>query len=339
MSIRVGINGFGRIGRLALRVGMEDPKIEFVGINDPYMTPDYVEYMLRYDSAHGIFDGTIEHDDTSITVNGKRIPFFALQDPAEIPWKKLKAEYVIDATGVFKTIEKASAHLKAGAKKVLISAPSKDAPMFVVGVNENTYTSDQNIVSNASCTTNGLACLAKVIYEHFGIVEGLMTTVHAVTNTQKTVDASSPKDWRSGRAAVGGNIIPTTTGAAEAVGKIIPELNGKLTGTAFRVQTLDVSVVDLVVRIKKAATYEEICKVIKEESEGKMKGILGYTEDAVVSQDFLHERRSSVFDAKAGMSLNKHFVKLVSWYANDWGYSCRLIDLLRHMYKVDHKRK
>ena len=334
MAIKVGINGFGRIGRLAFRAACNNPNVQVVGINDPFIDLEYMKYMLQYDTVHGKFNGTIEIKDGKLVVNGNAISVYACMDPAEIPWKECGAEYIIESTGVFTTTDKASAHLKAGAKKVVISAPSKDAPMFVMGVNHKTYTKDMDVVSNASCTTNCLAPLAKVIHDKFGIVEGLMTTVHATTATQKTVDGPSKKDWRGGRAAAG-NIIPSSTGAAKAVGKVIPELNGKLTGMAFRVPTLDVSVVDLTCRLEKPATYEEICAAVKEAAEGELKGILGYTEDEVVSSDFIGEARTSVFDAKAGISLNPNFVKLVSWYDNEWGYSNKLIDLITHMYSVD----
>lgn len=336
MAIKIGINGFGRIGRLAFRAACHNPNVQVVGINDPFIDLEYMKYMLQYDTVHGKFDGTIETKDGKLVVNGNAINVYACMDPSEIPWKECGAEYIIESTGVFTTMEKASAHLKAGAKKVVISAPSKDAPMFVMGVNHKTYTKDMNIVSNASCTTNCLAPLAKVIHENFGIVEGLMTTVHSITATQKTVDGPSKKDWRGGRAA-SYNIIPSSTGAAKAVGKVIPELNGKLTGMAFRVPTIDVSVVDLTCRLEKAATYEEICEAVKKASEGELKGILGYTEDDVVSSDFLGDPRTSIFDAKAGISLNPNFVKLVSWYDNEWGYSNKLIDLIMHMYSVDNK--
>ncbi|MBC8534057.1 type I glyceraldehyde-3-phosphate dehydrogenase [Yeguia hominis] len=337
MSIKVGINGFGRIGRLVFRAGLKSEEIEFVGINDPFMTPDYMAYMLRYDTVHGKFDGEISYDENSITVNGKKVNFFACMNPAEIPWGKVGAEYVVESTGLFLTKEKSQAHIDAGAKKVVMSAPSKDdTPMFVMGVNNNTYKKDMQFVSNASCTTNCLAPLAKVINDKFGIVDGLMTTVHATTATQKTVDGPSKKDWRGGRAA-SGNIIPSSTGAAKAVGKVIPELNGKLTGMSFRIPTLDVSVVDLTVNLRNEATYDEICAAVKEASEGELKGILGYTDEDVVSSDFISDPRTSIFDAKAGIALTKNFVKLVSWYDNEWGYSNKVIELIKHMYKVDHE--
>ena len=333
MAIKVGINGFGRIGRLVFRAGLDNPNIEFVGINDPFMTPDYCAYMLRYDTIHGQYTGDIKFTEDAIVVNGKTVKFYAEKDPVNIPWGECGADYVVESTGVFTTMEKAEAHLKAGAKKVVISAPSKDAPMFVMGVNQNKYTSDMNIVSNASCTTNCLAPMAKVINDKFGIVDGLMTTVHSTTGTQKTVDGPSKKDWRGGRAAAG-NIIPSSTGAAKAVGKVIPELNGKLTGMAFRVPTLDVSVVDLTVNLEKPASYEEICAAVKAASEGELKGILGYTEDDVVSSDFIHDCHTSIFDAKAGIALTDKFVKLVSWYDNEWGYSNKVLMLIEHMDSV-----
>lgn len=336
MAVKVGINGFGRIGRLVFRAAVENPNIEIKGINDPFIDLEYMTYMLKYDSVHGQFKGSVEVKDGKLVVNGKAIAVFAAKDPGEIPWASCGAEYVVESTGVFTTNEKAAAHFKGGAKKVIISAPSADAPMFVMGVNNEKYTKDMNVVSNASCTTNCLAPLAKVINDNFGIVEGLMTTVHAATATQKTVDGPSNKDWRGGRAA-GGNIIPSSTGAAKAVGKVIPELNGKLTGMAFRVPTLDVSVVDLTVRLAKPATYEAIKAAVKKASENELKGILGYTEDEVVSSDFIHEARTSVFDAKAGIALNDNFVKLVSWYDNEWGYSNKVVDLISHMAVVDAK--
>lgn len=336
MAVKIGINGFGRIGRLVFRAAIDNPNVEIKGINDPFIDLEYLTYMLKYDTVHGQFNGSVEIRDGKVVVNGKEIAFFAVKDPSEIPWASVGAEYVVESTGVFTTVEKASAHLKGGAKKVVISAPSNDAPMFVMGVNQNKYTKDMTVVSNASCTTNCLAPLAKVIHENFGIVEGLMTTVHAATNTQKTVDAPSNKDWRGGRSILG-NIIPSSTGAAKAVGKVIPELNGKLTGMAFRVPTVDVSVVDLTVRLEKAATYEEIKATVKKASENELKGILGYTEEDVVSTDFIHDARTSIFDAKAGIALNGNFVKLVSWYDNEWGYSNKVVDLVAHMASVDAK--
>ena len=336
MSIKVGINGFGRIGRLVFRAGIGRDDIEFVGINDPFMTPDYMAYMLRYDTMHGQFDGTIEYTDDAIVVNGKTVKFFACMDPKDIPWGEVGAEYVVESTGVFTTTEKASAHLAAGAKKVVISAPSADAPMFVMGVNNTSYDKGMNVVSNASCTTNCLAPIAKVLHDNWGITDGLMTTVHSTTATQKTVDGPSKKDWRGGRAA-SGNIIPSSTGAAKAVGKVIPELNGKLTGMSMRVPTLDVSVVDLTVNLAKPAKYDEICAAMKAAAEGELKGILGYTEDAVVSSDFLGDTRTSIFDADAGIALTDTFVKVVSWYDNEIGYSNKVLDLISYMNSVDNQ--
>ena len=336
MSIKVGINGFGRIGRLVFRAALNNPNIEVTGINDPFIGLDYMKYMLTYDTVHGRFKGDVAVEGDKLVVNGKAISVFASRDPAEIDWTSCGAEYIVESTGVFTTTEKASAHFKGGAKKVVISAPSADAPMFVMGVNNEKYSTDMNVVSNASCTTNCLAPLAKVIHDNFGIVEGLMTTVHATTATQKTVDGPSMKDWRGGRAAAN-NIIPSSTGAAKAVGKVIPELNGKLTGMAFRVPTLDVSVVDLTCRLEKGATYDEIKKVIKEAAEGELKGIMAYTEDDVVSSDFISDSHTSIFDAKAGIALNDNFVKLVSWYDNEWGYSNKVVDLIAYMATVDAK--
>jgi len=336
MAVKVGINGFGRIGRLVFRAAADNPNIEIVGINDPFIDVDYMEYMLKYDTVHGRFEGTIETADNAIIVNGKRISVYGSLKPEEIPWSECGAEYIVESTGVFTDVEKASAHFKGGAKKVVITAPSKDAPMFVMGVNHNKYTKDMKVVSNASCTTNCLAPLAKVIHDNFGIVEGLMTTVHATTATQKTVDGPSKKDWRGGRAAAG-NIIPSSTGAAKAVGKVIPELDGKLTGMAFRVPTLDVSVVDLTCRLERSTTYEEIKEAVKKASENELKGILGYTEDKVVSSDFIHDPRTSIFDADAGIMLNDRFVKLISWYDNEWGYSNKVVDLICHMAETDSK--
>ncbi|MDD6203810.1 MAG: type I glyceraldehyde-3-phosphate dehydrogenase [Firmicutes bacterium] len=332
--IKIGINGFGRIGRLVFRVAAADPSVQVVAVNDPFIDLDYMVYMLTYDSVHGRFNGTVETKDGKLIVNGETVTVYNCMNPSEIPWGEAGADYVVESTGVFTTMEKASAHFAGGAKKVVISAPSADAPMFVMGVNNDKYTTDMNIVSNASCTTNCLAPLAKVINDNFGIVEGLMTTVHSATNTQKTVDAPSKKDWRGGR-AVGTNIIPSSTGAAKAVGKVIPSLNGKLTGMAFRVPTIDVSVVDLTVRLEKTATYEDICNAVKKASENEMKGILGYTEDMVVSTDFTGDPRTSIFDAKAGIALNGNFVKLVSWYDNEWGYSNKVVMLIKHMASVD----
>lgn len=337
MAIKIGINGFGRIGRLVFRAAVAQPDVyEVVGVNDPFIDLDYMVYMTKYDTIHGRFDGTVETKDGKLIVNGNEVNVYGCMDPSEIPWGECGADYVVESTGVFTTTEKASAHFKGGAKKVVISAPSADAPMFVMGVNNDKYTSDMNVVSNASCTTNCLAPITKVINDNFGMVEGLMTTVHSTTATQKTVDGPSKKDWRGGRAAAG-NIIPSSTGAAKAVGKVIPELNGKLTGMSMRVPTLDVSVVDLTCRIEKPATYEEICAAVKEASETTMKGILGYTEDAVVSSDFYSDPRTSIFDAKAGIALNDQFVKLVAWYDNEWGYSNKVLMLIDYMSSVDNK--
>ena len=336
MSIKIGINGFGRIGRLVFRASLDHKDIEVVGIND-LITPDYMAYMLKYDTIHGRFDGTVDYTDHSIIVNGHEIAVFSEKSPANLPWGKVGAEYVVESTGLFLTKEKAQGHLDGGAKKVIMSAPSKDdTPMFVMGVNNNTYTTDMDFVSNASCTTNCLAPIAKVLNDKFGITEGLMTTVHSTTATQKTVDGVSMKDWRGGRAAAG-NIIPSSTGAAKAVGKVIPSLNGKLTGMSMRVPTLDVSVVDLTCNLAKPAKYDEICAAMKEASEGELKGILGYTDEDVVSSDFIHDSHTSIFDAKAGIALTDTFVKVVSWYDNEWGYSNKVVDLIEYMYSVDHK--
>ena len=336
MSIKVGINGFGRIGRMVFRASVNHPEIEVVGIND-LCPADYLAYMLKYDTMHGQFQGTVESTENSIIVNGREIPIFAERNPADLPWGKIGAEYVVESTGLFLTKEKSQAHLDAGAKKVIMSAPSKDdTPMFVCGVNLDKYTTDMNFVSNASCTTNCLAPIAKVLNDKWGIIDGLMTTVHSTTATQKTVDGPSLKDWRGGRAAAG-NIIPSSTGAAKAVGKVIPSLNGKLTGMSMRVPTLDVSVVDLTVNLAKPAKYDEICAAMKEASEGELKGILGYTDEAVVSADFLGDARTSIFDAKAGIPLTDTFVKVVSWYDNEIGYSNKVLELIKHMYSVDHK--
>ncbi len=336
MSIKVGINGFGRIGRMVFRATVNHPEIEIVGIND-LCPADYLAYMLKYDTMHGQFQGEVSSTENAIIVNGRQIPIFAERNPADIPWGKLEAEYVIESTGLFLTKEKAQAHIDAGAKKVVMSAPSKDdTPMFVCGVNLDKYTPDMNFVSNASCTTNCLAPIAKVLNDNWGITDGLMTTVHSTTATQKTVDGPSLKDWRGGRAA-SGNIIPSSTGAAKAVGKVIPELNGKLTGMSMRVPTLDVSVVDLTVNLAKPAKYDEICAAMKKAADGELKGILGYTDEAVVSADFLGDSRTSIFDAKAGIALTDTFVKVVSWYDNEMGYSNKVLELIKHMYSVDHK--
>lgn len=334
--MKIGINGFGRIGRFVFRAAMSRPEVEVVGIND--LCPvDYLAYMLKYDTMHGKFEGTIEADveKSLLIVNGKKIRVTACKDPNELKWDEVGAEYVVESTGLFLTKEKAQAHINAGAKYVVMSAPSKDdTPMFVVGVNEKTYVKGTQFVSNASCTTNCLAPIAKVLNDKFGILDGLMTTVHSTTATQKTVDGPSMKDWRGGRAA-SGNIIPSSTGAAKAVGKVIPSLNGKLTGMSMRVPTLDVSVVDLTVNLAKPAKYADICAAMKEASEGELKGILGYTEDAVVSSDFLGDTRTSIFDAKAGIALTDTFVKVVSWYDNEIGYSNKVLDLITYMKKVN----
>jgi len=325
----IGINGFGRIGRLVLRAAMAKGA-KVVAINDPFIPLDYMVYMFKYDSTHGQYKGEVKAEGGKLVIDDQVITIFGERDPTNIDWASAGAKYVVESTGVFTTLEKASAHHAGGAEKVIISAPSADAPMFVMGVNHENYSPDMKVVSNASCTTNCLAPLAKVINDNYGILEGLMTTVHAATATQKTVDGPSNMDWRGGRGAAQ-NIIPSSTGAAKAVGKVIPELNGKLTGMAFRVPTPDVSVVDLTVRLEKEASYEEICAKLKEASEGELKGYLGYTEDMVVSTDFLGDTRSSIFDAKAGIQLSKTFVKLVSWYDNEFGYSNRVIDLIIHM--------
>ncbi|GBG74335.1 hypothetical protein CBR_g18746 [Chara braunii] len=331
MAVKIGINGFGRIGRLVLRASLNHPKVQVVAVNDPFLDPEYIVYLFKYDTVHGKYKGEVGLSaDKKLVVDGKEIAIFALRDPSAIPWGEAGADYVVESTGVFTDKDKAAAHLKGGAKKVVISAPSGNAPMFVMGVNEEKYTPDLDVISNASCTTNCLAPLAKVINDNFGIVEGLMTTVHAVTATQKTVDGPSGKDWRGGRGA-GFNIIPSGTGAAKAVGKVLPVLNGKLTGMAFRIPTADVSVVDLTVRLEKSASYDEIKAVIKKASETDLKGILGYTEDDVVSSDFIGDARSSIFDAKAGIALSGNFVKLVSWYDNEWGYSNRVVELIEHI--------
>ncbi|GAB3021257.1 type I glyceraldehyde-3-phosphate dehydrogenase [uncultured Cyclobacterium sp.] len=331
-KIKVGINGFGRIGRLVFRAAQEREDVQIVGIND-LIDVEYMAYMLKYDSTHGPFKGDVEVKDGQLVVNGNAIRVTSERNPADLKWSDIGAEYVVESTGLFLTKEKAQGHIDAGAKKVVMSAPSKDdTPMIVMGVNEGTYTSDMVFVSNASCTTNCLAPLAKVVNDNWGIEEGLMTTVHATTATQKTVDGPSMKDWRGGRGA-GQNIIPSSTGAAKAVGKVIPELNGKLTGMSFRVPTPDVSVVDLTVRLSKGATYEEICAKMKEAADGELKGIMGYTEDAVVSNDFIGDARTSIFDAGAGIQLNDTFVKLVAWYDNEWGYSNKVVDLLEYIAK------
>ncbi len=331
----IGINGFGRIGKMILRASCSlNQKCVVVAINDPFIDLEYMAYMIKYDSVHGRFDGDVSVDDGCLWVNNHSIRVLAEKDPSAINWDVCGADYVVESTGLFTTVESASVHLKGGAKKVVISAPSADAPMFVMGVNHTSYRPDMNVVSNASCTTNCLAPLAYVVHHNWGIAEGLMTTVHAVTATQKTVDGPSKKDWRGGRGA-GFNIIPSSTGAAKAVGKVITDLNGRLTGMAFRVPTADVSVVDLTCRLVKPATYDQIKAAIKAASESSLEGILGYTEDEVVSSDFIGDPRTSIFDAKAGIALNPNFVKLVAWYDNEWGYSNKLLDLIAHMAEVD----
>lgn len=326
--IKVGINGFGRIGRIAFRAAMKRQNIQIVAIND-LLDVDYLAYLLKYDSVHGAFDGDVDVKGGQLVVNGNAIRVTAERNPEDIKWDAVGADYIMECTGIFKDLETANLHIKGGAKKVFISAPSKDAPMFVMGVNHKEMKASDAIVSNASCTTNCLAPIAKVLNDNYGIASGLMTTVHASTATQHTVDSPSRKNWRLGRSAIG-NIIPSTTGAAKAVGKVIPELNGKLTGMAFRVPTMDVSVVDLTVNLAKAASYEDICKTMKAASENELKGILGYTEEQVVSQDFVGEPRTSVFDAKAGIALTDNFVKVVSWYDNEYGYSTKIVDLLEY---------
>ena len=334
-KIKIGINGFGRIGRLVFRAAQCFDNVEVVGIND-LIDVEYMAYMLKYDTVHGQFSGDIAIKDGKLVVNGKAIRVTAEKNPADLKWNEVGAEYIVESTGLFLDKEKTKGHLQAGAKKIIMSAPSKDdTPMFVVGVNQDKYTKDMNVVSNASCTTNCLAPIAKVLNDKFGIVEGLMTTVHATTATQKTVDGPSMKDWRGGRAAAG-NIIPSSTGAAKAVGKVIPELNGKLTGMSFRIPTLNVSVVDLTCRLEKPATYEDIKNAMKAASEGELKGVLGYTEEDVVSSDFIGDLRTSIFDAKAGISLNDNFVKIISWYDNEMGYSRKIVEMIEYMYKVDN---
>lgn len=334
-TVKVGINGFGRIGSLILRASVEEnKKIEVVAINDPFLTVEYAAYMLKYDTVHGEFKPKISVEDGDLVVNGRHIKFFAEREPNLVPWKKAGAEYIAEATGKFTKLEDASLHFEGGAKKVIITAPGKGTPVFVFGVNHETYDKKMKVVSNASCTTNCLAPLAKVINEKYGIVEGLMTTVHSITATQLTVDGSSKKDWRGGRAA-GVNIIPSSTGAAKVVGEVIPELKGKLTGMSFRVPTVDVSVVDLTCRLAKATTYEDIKKTMKAASKGKYKNIIGYTEEPVVSSDMIGQVNTCVFDANAGIMLNPNFVKLVAWYDNEWGYSCKVLDLIEHMARVD----
>ena len=339
MAIKIGINGFGRIGRLVFRAAMEQPeKYEVVAINDPAINRDYMVYMTKYDTIHGRFHGTVEIKDEKFTVNGKAIEVFDLMNPAEIPWGKVGADYVVESTGVFTTTEKCKAHLEGGAKKVIISAPAKDAetPTFVMGVNQNTYTKDMKVVSNASCTTNCLAPLAKVINDKFGIEQGLMSTIHAATSKQKAVDCNGGDDWRTGR-SVFNNIIPSTTGAAKAVGLVVPELKGKLTGMSYRIPASDVSVVDLTAKLKTPTTYEAICAAVKEASEGPMKGIIEYNNDEIVSSDLRGDYNTSIFDEKAGIMLGDDFVKLVAWYDNEWGYSNKLIDLVAYMAEQDAK--
>ena len=334
---RIGINGFGRIGSLVLRAAEQREDVEVVAINDPFMSPDYMAYMLRYDTVHGKFPGTVDSEEGALIVNGRKIAVFSEMEAKDIPWKSVDAEFIMESTGKHLTAELCKGHIEAGAKHVVIGAPSKDdTPMFVMGVNNKKYTPDMTYVSNASCTTNCLAPIAKVLHDNFGITDGLMTTVHSTTATQKTVDGVSLKDWRGGRAA-SGNIIPSSTGAAKAVGKVIPSLNGKLTGMSMRVPTLDVSVVDLTVNLAKPAKYEDICAAMKKASENELKGILAYTDEDVVSSDFLGDTHTSIFDAKAGIALTDTFVKVVSWYDNEMGYSDKVLCLIEHMYSVDHK--
>jgi len=333
MVYLVGINGFGRIGRLVMRASLKHPEVKVVAVNDPFLDVDYMVYLFKYDSTHGRYPGDVHNKDGKLVIDGHEIAVYAEKEPTKIPWGKHQADYVIESTGIFLSVDKCQAHIQAGAKKVIITAPSPDAPMFVMGCNETTYNSNINILSNASCTTNCLAPLAKLIHEKYGIAEGLMTTVHSVTATQKTVDGPSGKDWRAGRGA-SQNIIPATTGAAKAVTKVVPALANKLTGMSFRVPTPDVSVVDLTCKLERAASYEQICATVKEASEEQYKGIIGYTDEEVVSSDFIGDTRSSIFDAKAGISLNPTFVKLVSWYDNELGYSHRVVDLLKHVAKV-----
>ena len=337
MKAKIGINGFGRIGRLVFRAALAHDDVEVVGLNDPFMNPEYMAYMLKYDSVHGKFPGEVSSEEGALIVNGKKFPVFTAMDVKDIPWASVGAEYICECTGKHLSKDLCQGHIDAGAKHVIMGAPSKDdTPMFVMGVNNDKYTSDMTFVSNASCTTNCLAPIAKVLNEKFGIVEGLMTTVHSVTPTQKLLDGASLKDWRGGRAATG-NIIPSSTGAAKAVGKVIPELNGKLTGMSMRVPTLDVSVVDLTAKLEKPASYEEICKAMKAASEGELKGVLGYTDEDVVSSDFLGDTRTSIFDAKAGIALTDTFVKVVSWYDNECGYATKMVELAAYMHSVDNK--
>lgn len=335
--MKIGINGFGRIGCLSFQVAIEKG-LEVAVINDPFLTPDYIAYMIKYDTVHGKFEGDLKYDDSNIYINGQKVKISNEMEPENIKWGENGVYTVLECSGVFTTLDTAKGHIKAGAKKVIISAPSKDAPMFVMGVNHEKYTKDMEIISNASCTTNCLAPIAKVLNDNFGIESGLMTTVHAITATQKTVDAISKKDWRGGRAAAH-NIIPSSTGAAKAVGKVIPELDSKLTGMSFRVPTVDVSVVDLTVNLKTSTTYEEICKAMKKASDGELKGILGYTNEAVVSSDFIGDPRTSIFDETAGIMLTDKFVKIVSWYDNEWGYSTKMIELCEYTQKIDQASK
>ena len=337
MKAKIGINGFGRIGRLVFRAALTHDDVEVVGLNDPFMNPEYMAYMLKYDSVHGKFPGEVSAEDGALVVNGKKYPVFTAMDVKDIPWASVGAEYICECTGKHLSKDLCQGHIDAGAKHVIMGAPSKDdTPMFVMGVNNDKYTSDMTFVSNASCTTNCLAPIAKVLHDNFGIADGLMTTVHSTTATQKTVDGVSVKDWRGGRAA-SGNIIPSSTGAAKAVGKVIPSLNGKLTGMSMRVPTLDVSVVDLTVNLEKPASYDEICDAMKKAAEGELKGILDYTDEPVVSSDFLGNTHTSIFDAKAGIALTDTFVKVVSWYDNEIGYSDKILCLIEHMHSVDHK--
>ena len=333
---KVGINGFGRIGRLFFRAALERGDMDIVAVNDPFIDVDYMIYMLKYDSAHGRFHGQLEEKDGKLIANGHEVIVYNIMNPQDIPWKDAGVDYVLESTGLFTTMDKAAAHFEGGAKKVIISAPSADAPMFVMGVNHETYTKDMNIVSNASCTTNCLAPLVKIVHENFGIEQGLMSTIHSATAKQKAVDARAGRDWRTGR-SVFNNIIPSTTGAAKAVGRVIPELKGKMTGMSFRVPTNDVSVVDLTARLKTPATYEEICAKVKEASETYMKGIVSYIDEEVVSSDLLGDSHTCIFDETAGIILDDNFVKLIAWYDNEWGYSNKVVDLIAHMYEVDNK--
>ena len=336
MNTKIGINGFGRIGRLAFRAAIKRDDVDVVAVNDPFMDPEYMVYMLRYDSVHGKFDGEVSYEDGALIVNGKKVTVFAEKEVSNIPWGTVGAEIIFECTGQHLSKDKCQGHIDAGAKHVIMGAPSKDdTPMFVMGVNNKKYPPDMTFVSNASCTTNCLSPIAKVLNDNWGIKEGLMTTVHSVTPTQKLLDGASMKDWRGGRAATG-NIIPSSTGAAKAVGKVIPELNGKLTGMSMRVPTLDVSVVDLTVTLEKPATYEEICAAMKAASEGELKGVLGYTDEPVVSSDFIGDTRTSIFDADAGIALNEHFVKVVSWYDNECGYANKMVELACYMNSVDN---